>query len=135
MKKIDNTALKHLLNLKEDYTLDLNKNKEDDIILEDEKNDKASEEANDSSTEEIDTDKEDKSTEDDKKTDETPEENKPQGTQTNTTKEKNEFAVSMSDIYQEMEDAKSPSSVAFVLKKFLDRVENSSLEALSKIKD
>lgn len=125
MKKTDNTVLKNLLNLKEDYNLDLSEDKKDDqLILEDEAD---KEETNDTeaSTEKNDTENKEKK----------PEEVNKKIADTNKENSKIEYKIDINPIYSKMQSAKSPTDVASVLKEFLDTVEASSLEALSQKKD
>lgn len=132
MKKIDNTVLKNLLNLKEDYNLDLSEDKKDDqLILEDE-TDKEEIDDTEASTEKNDTENKEKKSEEEKEKDDKK--------TADTNKEINvnskvEYKIDINPIYSKMQSAKSPTDVASVLKEFLDTVEASSLEALSQKKD
>lgn len=131
MKKTDN-VIKKLLHLKEDYNLDLSEDKKDSqIILEDDTDEElddkeSSSEKNDTESKEV-KNSEEKKPEDNKESADTNKESK--------TNSKTEFKIDISPIYEEMQSAKSPTDVALVLKKFLDTIENSSLEALSQKKD
>lgn len=133
MKKTDN-VLKQFLHLNEDYTLDLDKDKgEDQLILEAEGNPEDSEETNDNASEEANDDesKADSKESSSKSSDDSSEEPKEAEKKINSENKKIKYSISISDIYSKMQAAKTPSEVALILKAFLERVEQSSLNALT----
>lgn len=152
MKKEKDTALKNLLNLKEDYILDLDKYKDSENLSfkedekdEPEKKDKeetdndetAEEEDNDASAEETDDDETEEESEEDedpkhKKIVEPEKEpkDKPQKPESKYLK-----VAGLPEVFNAMKKAESAADVGISLKKFLTIIRQSSVEALVKTKN
>ena len=154
MKKEKDTALKNLLNLKEDYILDLDKYKDSENLSfkEDEKdkpekdNDGASEETDDDGTaDEEDADESAEETDDDETAEES-EEDEDTNNRKITDDGKNDEGKKepkkpvpkylkvegLPEIFDAMKKAESAADVGQSLKKFLTMVRQSSVEALVK---
>ena len=141
----NNKALEKLLNLKEDYRLNLNNYKDvDDLRFnEDETEDDSKVETQD---DEAEGETEDKEVEDDESSDEgvqdDSQEKKPQETPTPDKKEepvksdsseKAHFVVELAPFYNKMKDAKTPADVGLALKAFLKEMQSKSVDELTKI--
>jgi len=140
MKKSKDTAIKNLLNLKEDYMLNLDDYKDSDNLNlkeagaepDDEKDDEEDTEASDEEVDEEDDVAEDEdSTEDDsvEKSDEISTETK---TTSKTVSKANPFVEvkGLPEIFSRMKKAQSPADVGLCLKDFLGKLRAASLEAL-----
>lgn len=138
MKKEKDTALKNLLNLKEDYILDLDKYKDSENLSfkEDEKDkpeekeetdddETAEEEDNDASVEETDDDETEE--DEDPKHKKIVEPQKPES--------KYLEVEGLPDVFNAMKKAESAADVGLSLKKFLTMIRQSSVEALVKTKN
>lgn len=144
MKKSKDTAIKNLLNLKEDYMLNLDDYKDSDNLNlkeagaepDDEKDDEEDTEASDEEVDEEDDvteDEDEDSTEDDsaEKSDETE-----TSAETKTTSKPagkaNPFVEvkGLPEIFSRMKKAQSPADVGLCLKDFLGKLRAASLEAL-----
>ena len=147
MKKEKDTALKNLLNLKEDYILDLDKYKDSENLSfkEDEKDkpeekeetdddETAEEEDNDASVEETDDDE----TEEESEEDEDPKHKKivePEKAEPQKPESKYLEVEGLPDVFNAMKKAESAADVGLSLKKFLTMIRQSSVEALVKTKN
>lgn len=150
MKKEKDTALKNLLNLKEDYILDLDKYKDSENLSfkEDEKDkpeekeetdddETAEEEDNDTSAEETDDDE----TEEESEEDEDPKHKKivEPGKEPKAEPQKPESKYleveGLPDIFNAMKKAESAADVGLSLKRFLTMIRQGSVEALVKTKN
>lgn len=138
MKKSKDTAIKNLLNLKEDYMLNLDDYKDSDSLNlkeagaepDDEKDD---EEDVETSDEEAVEDEDEDSTEDDsaEKSDETETSAKPETTSKSASKANPFVEVKgLPEIFSRMKKAQSPADVGLCLKDFLGKLRAASLEAL-----
>jgi cobalamin biosynthesis protein CobT len=140
MKKSKDTAIKNLLNLKEDYMLNLDDYKDsDNLNLKEAGAEPDDEEDTEASDEEVDEeddvaeDEDEDSTEDDsaEKSDETE-----KSTETKTTSKPaskaNPFVEvkGLPEIFSRMKKAQSPADVGLCLKDFLGKLRAASLEAL-----
>lgn len=149
MKKEKDTALKNLLNLKEDYILDLDKYKDSENLSfkEDEKdNDGTSEEKDEDGTaDEEDADESSEETDDDETAEESEEDEDPNNRRitddgkNDEGKKEPKKPVSkylkvegLPEIFDAMKKAESAADVGQSLKKFLSMVRQSSVEALVK---
>ena len=141
----NNKALEKLLNLKEDYRLNLNNYKDvDDLRFdEDETEDDSKVETQDDEPE---GETEDKEVEDDESSDEEvkddsqkkePQENstpdKKEEPVKNNSSEKTHFVVELAPFYNKMKDAKTPADVGLALKAFLKEMQSKSVDELTKI--
>lgn len=149
MKKEKDTALKNLLNLKEDYILDLDKYKDSENLSfkEDEKdNDGTSEEKDEDGTaDEEDADESSEETDDDETAEESEEDEDPNNRRitddgkNDEGKKEPKKSVSkylkvegLPEIFDAMKKAESAADVGQSLKSFLTKVRKSSVEALVK---
>lgn len=150
MKKEKDTALKNLLNLKEDYILDLDKYKDSENLSfkEDEKDsDETSEEKDEDGTaDEEDADESSEETDDDETAEESEEDEDPNNKKIVDDDGKNDEGKKepkkpvskylqvegLPEIFDAMKKAESAADVGQSLKSFLTKVRKSSVEALVK---
>ncbi len=141
----NNKALEKLLNLKEDYRLNLNNYMDiDDLRFdEDETEDDSQAESQDNETERETEDEEAKDTESsDEEVKDDSQEKKPQEKSDtdkkeepvkNDSSEKAHFVVDLAPFYNKMKDAKTPADVGLALKAFLKEMQSKSVDELTKI--